>query len=146
MILPISLFVPRRLPSCIDPHFSRFDKVQINGHAPTSFGHSPLPFLYPHSSKLDGVTKTLHACLQDKIKACEKKWEHVNKRELAFCLGAGNRKCLEEYGARFSLTCSECLLDCLFQESKIGACYFTCFERHLEHPEKPSGVVYTHNP
>jgi hypothetical protein len=92
------------------------------------------------------ITKTLHACLKHEINDCEKRWEHVSKRELIFCLATGNRKCLKEYGAAFSLNCSDCLLDCLMEKCKIGTCYSTCFERHLKHHEKPSDVVYTHNP
>ena len=38
---------------------------------------------------------------------------------LHFVFGAGSRKCLIEYGARVSLTCSECLLDCLFKDTNL---------------------------
>jgi hypothetical protein len=127
-------------------HFSKLDKVQINGLAPTSSRPSPLPFLYRHSSKLDRVTKTLHTCLTDEIKVCEEKWEHVHIPKFIFCLSRTNRKCLKEYGARLGVNCSECLFDCQIKESKIGAYFLTCYDRHLKHREKPSDVAYTQNP
>jgi hypothetical protein len=134
-------------PPIINPqYFSRIHKVETNGRASTSFGPYSLPFLYPHSSKLDEVTKTLHSCLKDEIKGCVDTWEHVHTRKFILCLVRDNRKCLKEYDARLDVTCSECLLDCQKKKSKIGACFLTCFERHLKHHEKPSDVIYTQNP
>jgi hypothetical protein len=60
------------------------------------FGPSPQPFLYPHSSKLDGVTRTLHGCLKYQIEACEKNCNMLTSVDLHFVFGAGSRKCLIE--------------------------------------------------
>lgn len=102
-------------------YLPKFDKVQNNVLAPTSFSLSPLPILYPHSFELDEVQETIHTCLANKIKVCEE--THLyGTTAVRFCIWLRHLDCLHEHHPKSTIKSTSCVLNCLEHPSDIGSC------------------------